>query len=260
MRKTCVLIAMVFAGVNLSSPASSAVLSNCAVAVSDLHALGFSEDGTSIVYGFNISRADKAAIDAQIVAQDSAGARLQNFEVLGTLPTSQSKTDWTGLAFAVIGNGLASIAVAAESDPGSDGVHACSAPGSPLERVQKSKDGSTPIRPTDYLVLALPASLVPASIAIEPLRVQYARPTYMAEASYPPAEQFAGRQGTAAVAFAVGTDGVVSDVTVMATSGHLDFDKSARAAALASKYRPALVNGIPVVSHEAAFYSFILNR
>lgn len=66
--------------------------------------------------------------------------------------------------------------------------------------------------------------------------------------AYPPVAQRLNQQGTTTVRFTVNTDGSVSDVRVVKSSGHTMLDDAATGCASAWRYRPALEDGQPVAA------------
>jgi periplasmic protein TonB len=63
---------------------------------------------------------------------------------------------------------------------------------------------------------------------------------------YPPEAIRLNHEGTTTLAFTVGTDGSVSNVTVANSSGHDELDQAAVNCAAGWTYRPAVMNGQPV--------------
>jgi TonB family protein len=63
---------------------------------------------------------------------------------------------------------------------------------------------------------------------------------------YPLAEFQAGIVGITTLSFTIGTDGSVSGIAVLQSSGNADLDDSAMQCARHWRYRPALQNGVPV--------------
>jgi periplasmic protein TonB len=63
---------------------------------------------------------------------------------------------------------------------------------------------------------------------------------------YPPIAVRLGHQGTTTLAFRIGTDGSVKDVTVAKSSGYDELDQAAKECALDWHYKPAEQGGSPV--------------
>jgi TonB family protein len=67
-----------------------------------------------------------------------------------------------------------------------------------------------------------------------------------AEGFYPPASRLIGEQGDVTVSFIIQTDGSVSQVTIVGSSGIARLDEAAILAASTWRYRPATQDGKPV--------------
>lgn len=70
--------------------------------------------------------------------------------------------------------------------------------------------------------------------------------SHSCENEYPPSAQRLNQEGTTAIKFTVNTDGSVSDVHVVGSSGHDALDDAAIRCASSWRYKPALENGQPV--------------
>ena len=70
--------------------------------------------------------------------------------------------------------------------------------------------------------------------------------SHSCENEYPPSAQRLNQEGTTTVKFMVNTEGSVSDVQVVNSSGHDALDQAAIRCASAWRYKPALENGEPV--------------
>jgi protein TonB len=70
--------------------------------------------------------------------------------------------------------------------------------------------------------------------------------SHSCQSEYPPSAQRLNQQGTTSIKFTVNTDGSVSDVHVVDSSGHDTLDQAAIRCASSWRYKPALQNGQPV--------------
>jgi protein TonB len=70
--------------------------------------------------------------------------------------------------------------------------------------------------------------------------------SHSCENEYPPSAQRLNQEGTTTLKFTVSTDGSVSDVHVVGSSGHDALDEAAIRCASSWRYKPALENGQPV--------------
>ncbi|HEX3429352.1 MAG TPA: TonB family protein [Rhizomicrobium sp.] len=70
--------------------------------------------------------------------------------------------------------------------------------------------------------------------------------SHSCENEYPPSAQRLSQEGTTTIKFTVTTDGAVSDVQVVGSSGHDALDQAAIRCASSWRYKPALENGQPV--------------
>ena len=88
--------------------------------------------------------------------------------------------------------------------------------------------------------------------------VQEPRPEMlsMPDPVYPDAAQRAGIEGRVIVEVTVDTTGAVSAAEVVESSGDARLDASARKAALAAKFRPAMLDGVPVESRTVIPFGF----
>ncbi|HEY7955607.1 MAG TPA: TonB family protein [Polyangia bacterium] len=102
------------------------------------------------------------------------------------------------------------------------------------------------------LACALPARA-------EPKLTRLPRLQTFVEATYPPAEQAAGREATVLLAIEIGADGKVTHVSV-ARSGGADFDAAAVAAAARFVFQPAEVDGVPAPVKITYRYAFVIKH
>ena len=89
---------------------------------------------------------------------------------------------------------------------------------------------------TQSKVQTAPAISSPASIG---------RP-HTCQQDYPPISKRLGETGTTLLAFQIGTDGAISNITVANSSGSQRLDDAAVACAASWRYKPAIQSGVPV--------------
>ena len=75
---------------------------------------------------------------------------------------------------------------------------------------------------------------------------------------YPQADIAAGHEGTVTVNFRVDASGVVTDSTILRSSGYASMDEAARGALHRCRFAPALRNGQPVSSWQPVLYVWTL--
>lgn len=75
---------------------------------------------------------------------------------------------------------------------------------------------------------------------------------------YPVASRRLGEEGTVTLAFLVGPDGRVDNITVMESSGYYRLDRAARASLSSVRFAPATEYGVPVAMSRMMAFSFRL--
>jgi D-alanyl-D-alanine endopeptidase (penicillin-binding protein 7) len=75
---------------------------------------------------------------------------------------------------------------------------------------------------------------------------------------YPQADIAAGHEGTVTLNFRVDASGVVTESTILRSSGHASMDEAARGALYRCRFAPALRNGQPVPTWQPVQYVWTL--
>ena len=77
-------------------------------------------------------------------------------------------------------------------------------------------------------------------------------------AQYPPISRRLSEEGRALVVYTIGTDGTVSDIKVVQSSGYQRLDEAAKDAVENLHYIPAKIGGVPVAITKDRYYTFRL--